>query len=478
VIMEETKKICPNCGAEYVIGAENQYGAMCEYCGSPLQDSDSHITLGCGAETQPHFLNDGKYNYFKETFDSIEKVTQTQTTNIRVVGVDTEIYSRFYRECTSSGKEHIFLVFQVPCSPFRIVSVGKSSGFNNYLLSHSLTLSQYQEKIGQSYGVESYFSGNPISLVFNLKDKRYSIKPTRLEKTKTNSGRTVDSVIYLSLECEEWDVFFEIDKDLLHALCEIGDIGAPQKGSEDLWISLHLNNSIRTMKGLEVRISFDDSQSLSLTIPILKDPARLLYNRLFDDSAYMDTLIGFQNRLDWINNQQEAKIEKKKKDKEMQEAQIAQREKWAKEFNIIRSVQEKRRKVWKAIGIAGTSVSLLLIIYVFGYLLESDYWSSIIILFSISIFSYCVAAINWKMPIILKFEDIQFNKSFYYEKWEKEGVKDKEIRWINLFKISCPLTLLLLLPTVWGTFNPILLIIAGVVALFTSVCLFKWSEEH
>ena len=85
---------------------------------------------------------------------------------------------------------------------------------------------------------------------------------------------------------------------------------------------------------------------------------------------------------------------------------------------------------------------------------------------------------NQRQSIILKFEDIQFNKSFYYEKWEKEGVKDKEIRWINLFKISCPLTLLLLLPTVWGTFNPILLIIAGVVALFTSVCLFKWSEEH
>ena len=116
----EKMTICPNCGAE------NKCGGTCQHCGSQLQIDNSHNDIGDITDSQPHFLNEEKYHYFNETFDHIEKITQTRTNRISTVGSSAEIYYHLCREYSSNGIEQVFLVFQIPCSPYRIVDVIKT----------------------------------------------------------------------------------------------------------------------------------------------------------------------------------------------------------------------------------------------------------------------------------------------------------------------------------------------------------------
>lgn len=249
--MSINKIICPNCGAE------NEYGGTCQYCGCAFQSDDSHISVGDELEAHPHFLNDGKYKYFWESFDKIEKVTKTDVHNSYFY--DYESGPRvFYRECTSEGENLIFLTRTIT------------------------------------------HSSRPTHLSFILNGKRFDIIPSRMEKYPLAEEKKYD-----------WIVYCQIDQDILRSLCDI-----PKK--------------------LEVRISFEEARAISDFLELQK-AARLLYNRLYDNTAYMDTIMRFQRKMDEID-------EFKKRQEEDLKRKIEEREEWEKRRAEAEAAAEAKQK--------------------------------------------------------------------------------------------------------------------------------------
>lgn len=265
--MDKNKIICPNCGAE------NEYGGTCQYCGCALKNVGSHIVQGNEGETRAHFLNDGKYEYFKEEFDNIEKITRTFCGRWITHSAPYLSFS-FCREHTSNGEERVYILLKrVPCSQY----------------------------------------GQPTTLLFSLNGRCYSVNPTKVEK------------LVLSKEDIEWEVYYEIDANILNGFCEV-----PKT---------------------EARISFKDLQSLTVSIS-LQHSARLLYNRLFDNTAYADVIMEIQHKVDEEILTREQRIRKRKEKfqkereefKRLREARIRKEE----ELKRQREENEKRRAEEKA----------------------------------------------------------------------------------------------------------------------------------
>ena len=264
--MDKNEIICPNCGAE------NEYGGTCQYCGCALINVGSHIVQGNEGETRAHFLNDGKYEYFYEEFDNIEKITRTLCGRWITDSAPYLSFS-FCREHTSSGEERVYILLKrVPCSQY----------------------------------------GQPTTLLFSLNGRRYSVNPTKMEK------------FVWSKEYIDWEVYYEIDANILKEICDVSQIDA--------------------------KISFEDFQSRTVSI-LLQHPARLLYNRLFDNTAYADVIMEFQHKVDEERRKRKEKFQKEREEfKRLREARIRKEEerKRQREENEKRRAEEKAKEEVKA----------------------------------------------------------------------------------------------------------------------------------
>lgn len=325
--MENNKIVCPNCGAE------NKYGGTCEYCGTTLlQNSYNHIASESENESRPNYLNEDGYQYFKESFDPIDKITQTCTPALELDDCD-RVFTYLCRE-RSLTNEQVYIVYRIPCSPCIIVSV---------LPFCQLTPSQaylLQTQVGHDWGV-SYYSGNPTTLAFNLNQKHYKINHARIKRIHKHDWELV-RYIRFNFEYDEWIIYYPIDRNILNEICELSY-------SSDLF---------------DAKISFDDHKSLTLRfeeirlLKIIQD-ARLLFNRVYDNSAYADNLTAFQKESDEIKKKEEEERIKREQEREREKVE---REK---ELALEQQARIKAQKQYEIKGWIykiGMVISVLLII--------------------------------------------------------------------------------------------------------------------
>ena len=197
-----------------------------------------------------------------------------------------------------------------------------------------------------------YRSSRPTHLTFILNGKRFDIIPSRMEKYPLAEEKKYD-----------WTVYCQIDQDILRSLCDI-----PKK--------------------LEVRISFEEAQTVSVFLEPQK-AARLLYNRLYDNTAYMDAIMEFQHTID--------KYEELKK-------RVEEDRKRKKEENEKRRVEEKakgeaRRKKNKRIRRTAVIVGISsLILFIMNIVLPLKYED--VFLFLSSMFGECGDLVLLLLPFV------------------------------------------------------------------------------
>lgn len=197
-------------------------------------------------------------------------------------------------ECSSSGKKRVFIVRSIECS-----------------------------------------DGLPQALVFNLHGKIYRIDRERyIVYNHETSLRNFRSERLDTYKVRCYKLYFEINANILKELCEV---------SGELEIKILFPNTNAQIFKFN---KFYDQIQIAALYNYDQIAARLFYNKLFDDSAYLETLMDFQKKEDEKEEEekkrQEKAAEELKRKKEEQQKQLEehrlQRLKWVKEE------REKRRK--------------------------------------------------------------------------------------------------------------------------------------
>ena len=300
--MEQNKIICPNCGAE------NEYGGICQYCGGTLVENASNIAVDNKSDAQPNFLNDNQFDFFEESFDKIDNVT--------ISSINLDITNQLVREYREERGNSIFIKLQIPCSPYIIRNVRQGRAFDYSSPEDFLFMQKFN--VGQMYvNDETYFTGHPTSMAIIINENRYNIPPAKIEKQKIETERNdsyrtsplarrnVDRFpkIVLHLVCDAWIVYFKINRDILKSLCDIKE------------------------RKLFTKIEFDDFKSMEITIP-LGIEAQILYNRLFDGSAYINEIEKYIEKIKNKRKQVEIEEENKRKEADRKREEEGRRKKY------------------------------------------------------------------------------------------------------------------------------------------------------
>lgn len=311
---ESRKIVCSNCGAE------NQYGGICVFCGSPLVEGQSDIILSDPSFDKSDqeglkFLND-KDTFFFEKHDKVERkiISSTRFRKFSVGRICIII------ERSSNNRKLNLCVKGIPKTPMTIQNIS----IDGFPLNEVKDLVLYQEiksyegKTFSKDGENVFYSSPPKELQLRIDNKSYITKAmTTAEENYSDKycdqNQLMGRSITLFLGQKHWIANFKIDSNILKGICEASIIF--------------------------IRMTFENSEYIEDSVTLSED-AQLLYNRAFDNTEYVETLASVRREKERLKEEEIKhlnQIQRKNEIKQNEDQRkAAEQEKVSKKFQIKR----------------------------------------------------------------------------------------------------------------------------------------------